>query len=349
MPGGVIDGQAVDQAITNAAFLFANGDSTGVGIVTLNNTSAASSGPQVDNVQGAINVLIDGVGGDQHTPATAYGPLPANLFTHASTHEQALGILARLFQAATGHGHSGVDGDGPLLNVVRSLAASGGSGLTGNIVIAASGGASVASSGNTIIISAGSGGSGSGTILVQEVPSGVANGINTDFFISQTPAASGSVAVFVDGLPQVYPTAFAVSGTQITFQSGYIPRAGQDVYSIYSVFSNVSAPSGIETHGSKASPVLISATAGIVPSSSRDQVWWVKPNTSGAVTITASPAIAAGSLGQRLTLFGVNASDYLIVPDASGTDQNGNVSLDNNQAITYYFDGANWSEASRRR
>ena len=350
MPGGVIDGQAVNQAITNAAFLYANGDTTGVGIVTLNNTTAASSGPQVDNVQGAINTLIDGVGGGQSTPATAYGPLPSNLFTNASTHEQALGILARLFQAATGHAHTGVDGDGPLItNVVQSIAASGGSPLTGNIILAASGGATVTEIGNTILITAGGGGggSGAGTILVQEVPTGVANGINTDFYLSASAASASSICVFVDRGPQVYGTAFGATGNLVRFNPGYIPAPGQDVYAIYPVFSNVAAPSGIEVHGSKSSPVSISASAGIIPTGSVDQIWWVK--CTGGGTVTANPAIAAGYIGQRLTVYGTSLTDYLKIPDSAGTDQNGDVTLDNNQAITYYFDGTDWSEASRRR
>ena len=348
MAGGVLDGQAVNQSVTNSAFLFKNADDTTIGVVTLANTTAASSGPQIDNAQGAINILIDGVGGDQHTPATSYGSLPANTIDYSNTHEQAIGILARLFQGASGHAHDGTDGNGPLLSVARSIAASGYAPLTGDIIIAGAGGTSVYQSGQNIIIGSGGGGGGGGTILVQEL-AGIGNGINTNFPLSQFPASSNAVAVFVDGFAQVYSQAFGVTGQTVGFNPGFIPSIGQDVYAIYSVASSMAAPSGIETHGSKASPVLIAASAGIVPTSAADQVWWVAPTTIGAINITAIPAISAGVLGQRLTLFGVSASNYLIIPDGSGTDQNGDIYLNNNQAITYYFDGSNWSELSRRQ
>lgn len=51
---GINDGQRVNAANSNAAWLAKNGDDTAVGIVTLNNSDPAS-GSSVPNVQGAIN------------------------------------------------------------------------------------------------------------------------------------------------------------------------------------------------------------------------------------------------------------------------------------------------------
>ncbi len=128
---GIIDGQSVNAANSNAAWLAKNGNDTTIGELGLNN-SAASSGPAITNTQGAINNIIAGVGGNQYTAPTSYGPVPASTIS-GLTHEQALGVFARLFQAATGHKHTGVDGDGPNITAVLSLAPTGGTGITGDV------------------------------------------------------------------------------------------------------------------------------------------------------------------------------------------------------------------------
>jgi hypothetical protein len=105
-----------------------------------------------------------------------------------------------------------------------------------------------------------------------------------------------------------------------------------------------------EVHGTFAAPILINPTVGIVPSIAMDQTWYLAPTTSGSHLITASPAIAPGTiLGQRLILKGTSPTDYLGIPDASGTNQNGFCNLVDNQAIVYEWDGANWNENGRRQ
>jgi hypothetical protein len=110
----------------------------------------------------------------------------------------------------------------------------------------------------------------------------------------------------------------------------------------------------IETHGTAAAPIAIDPTVGIIPTTASEQVWWVKPSTgSGAVPITASPAIGAGtSLGQRLKLKStavLGGAGYLVIPNLSGTDMNGSINMGSfAQAIDYTWDGTNWSEDSRR-
>lgn len=108
---GILDGQPVNATASNAAWLAKNGNDSTIGVLGLNN-AAASSGPAIENAQGAINVLIDGVGGDQYTPATAYPAVPSNTITAGTTHQQALIDLAGKFSASAGHAHSGADGDG---------------------------------------------------------------------------------------------------------------------------------------------------------------------------------------------------------------------------------------------
>lgn len=112
---GVINGQAVDQAITNPAFLDANQDDTASGIITLANTAPAS-GATVNNTQAAINQLKDTTGATEVTPATGYAGAPASTVTPGDTHEEAIVSLALKFHPTTGHTHDGTAGNGPLIS-----------------------------------------------------------------------------------------------------------------------------------------------------------------------------------------------------------------------------------------
>jgi hypothetical protein len=106
-----------------------------------------------------------------------------------------------------------------------------------------------------------------------------------------------------------------------------------------------------ETHGSASSPTAITPSVGIVPTAAAEQVWWIAPvSGSGAVPITASPAIAAGStIGQVLVLKSVANANYLTIANGSGTDMNGPINMGTfGQAIELQWDGTNWSENSRR-
>jgi len=103
---------------------------------------------------------------------------------------------------------------------------------------------------------------------------------------------------------------------------------------------------GAEAHGSKAAAVQIDTGVGMQPSAAMDQVWWVKPLLGGQQNCAI--LTAGATVGQRLTLIGVSATDKLKIADGAGTDQNGVITLDDNQAITYFFDGSTWAETSRR-
>lgn len=151
--GGVLDGQPVNQTITNPAFLFKNADDTSTVRYTLN---APSSGPQLDNVQNTVNVLLDGVGGTQSNPATAYAGVPDNTIFPGDTHNLALIELAnKYFGAASagGHTHDGTDGQGPPIAALQSISASGFAPITGNVILAPSGGVFLDQAGETITIS----------------------------------------------------------------------------------------------------------------------------------------------------------------------------------------------------
>ena len=144
----------------------------------------------------------------------------------------------------------------------------------------------------------------------------------------------------------------------ILFNAGFAPAVGQTVEVQYWFNSwpnliqiPVGPGSGKEVHGTFSSPIAIDPTVGIVPSSALDQTWYVIPTIAGAQTISASPAIAPGTvLGQTLRLKGVDSANYLKISSASGsgTNQNGICSLTDNQSITYEWDGSEWNENTRR-
>lgn len=111
--GGVLDGQSVNAAITDPAFLFKNADDTATVIYTLANPNA-ESGDQVDNIQASVNALGTWSGMPSNHPVTGLPPWAAsyvgtsgdNLFDRAEA-------LTERFSGTVGHLHDGTDGNGP--------------------------------------------------------------------------------------------------------------------------------------------------------------------------------------------------------------------------------------------
>jgi len=82
---------------------------------------------------------------------------------------------------------------------------------------------------------------------------------------------------------------------------------------------------------------------GLIPTSAMVQFWWIAPTTGSGVV--ALSQIAAGTIpGQEITLFGPasGAAAWFSIADGVGTDQDGPVTLDFEQSITYVWNGANW-------
>ena len=147
------------------------------------------------------------------------------------------------------------------------------------------------------------------------------------------------------------PVLYGVSGSTINFKT---LTAGVNVNITDDGLGNltVSAAAAAYTRnvfGSGTSPDSINPTVGISPSTDMDQTWYVVPTTTGASPITANPQIAAGvTLGQRITLKGGSAFNYLTLADGNGLDLSGPKKLTNNDAITLEWNGVVWSENSRR-
>jgi len=86
-------------------------------------------------------------------------------------------------------------------------------------------------------------GGGGGAVSYQETPTGTVDGVNAVFGpLTYMPTDNNSVLVMVDGVVRVLGTAFTVSSGTITFQSGYEPALGQDVYAFYSTEGTPVAP-----------------------------------------------------------------------------------------------------------
>lgn len=109
-------------------------------------------------------------------------------------------------------------------------------------------------------------------------------------------------------------------------------------------------------NGGSGAPQTVTAAGGIVLSGQVNQNFaWVVSN-SGAVTVTATPSITAGTMdGETLELIGTSNTNYPILQDNAGLSGsnlqlNGNVALKLYSVITLHWDAtlSYWVEDSRR-
>lgn len=99
--------------------------------------------------------------------------------------------------------------------------------------------------------------------------------------------------------------------------------------------------------GSYGSPQSITAAGGFSPSGALDETIFFKSN-SGEVTVSANPQIAAGSVvGQMLTLFGVNDTDYVILSNGNGLKLQGNWYGKADKVLKLMWQGTVWAEVGR--
>lgn len=130
---GVTDGQAVSAGVTNPAFIDANSDDTGFGIITLANTDPLS-GAIITNIQGLMNQLRISTGATETAPATTY--TSSQRIQIGDNYQTAISKLDTAFNLATGHKHTGVSGDGPAISSVTPNANTATTGLYGLSILA---------------------------------------------------------------------------------------------------------------------------------------------------------------------------------------------------------------------
>lgn len=108
-----------------------------------------------------------------------------------------------------------------------------------------------------------------------------------------------------------------------------------------------------QVYGTPSSPQTFTPSVGLNPGTQNDQTW-ILSTGSGPQTVTASPAIAPGVvIGERLTLRGVDSTNYYTFLGFAGTiiqglSLNGNCNIDNNQSLVVEWDGSVWYEVTRR-
>lgn len=99
--------------------------------------------------------------------------------------------------------------------------------------------------------------------------------------------------------------------------------------------------------GTRASPESITAVGGITPEDVLRQMVFVV-GSSGAVVITASPQIAAGTVvGQELILCGRHDVNTVSIANGTGLELNGTCVLRAGSRIYLVWDGTVWGEVSR--
>lgn len=111
--GGISDGEPVNQAVTDAAFLFKNADDQDPAKLDFVNTDAAS-GAFVTNIQRNVNSVFSFVGAAING---VYNLLPTwvtnNRGSSSNTLFQRIGAIDTAFDPSTGHKHTGGAGDAP--------------------------------------------------------------------------------------------------------------------------------------------------------------------------------------------------------------------------------------------
>lgn len=112
--GGVVDGQPVSAAITNPAFLDANGDDTANGKISLDNyTDPSVSGPLITNIQRELNAVSSYTGKPTNV---AYATTPSwvnnDVGVSTDTLKQRADLLTARMSSTTGHHHDGTAGNG---------------------------------------------------------------------------------------------------------------------------------------------------------------------------------------------------------------------------------------------
>lgn len=114
-----------------------------------------------------------------------------------------------------------------------------------------------------------------------------------------------------------------------------------------------STASGYVAQGTETSPQTIVAAGGITATTDSLQSWYMKGVTSsGRVSVTANPQISAGTtVGQRLSIINVNATDYPVFNDGTGLSMNGawpSIGSPLYAKIEFEWSGMRWIECSRQ-
>ena len=117
---GVVNGQPINAAVTNAAFLDKNTDTSTVYNIALN-SAEAGLGSTVTSIQTFLNAVSSYVG---VALTSAYNALPTWMTSNRGTYSDSLfarvSAIDTAFDPSTGHSHTGTTGNGPKINLATA-------------------------------------------------------------------------------------------------------------------------------------------------------------------------------------------------------------------------------------
>lgn len=249
----VFNGQPVDQAITDPAFIDAQVDSFAVGKIDFKNTDPLS-GSFVFNIQQNVNYLIQNdkifIGTADNSKVSFDGTnlsFTADLVVYYKDTNVTNRILASASPISIPDGQSLYFTETRTTNATVTAFVSGALPNTLNTFrFCTRIGTALIFWDNTLCLANTSvriGQGASPAIGAQEVPVGVVNGTNPTFTLSQTPISNASLILWVDVVPQQQGVNYSVSGQTISFNVGFIPESGQALYAWYLSSGDASAPS----------------------------------------------------------------------------------------------------------
>lgn len=277
----VTDGQRVNAAVTNAAFLSRTQNTSAVGKITLDN-SEIESGNIITNVQQLINELasVQGNAGEGDAAAKTYSS--NNYVADGDDRKVAIGKLDAGLAAVNGNIDSHIADTTPHPTISgTSLESPTRLDVKKDLKTNLETYASTASNGQLVfatdvklmfqvldgtLVPVGGG------IGLQEIPSGAVNGVNTDFDLTNLPSTTESLLVFIDGI-LLRKDQYSFSTPTITLTTA--PQVGQEVYAFYLSAGESAAP---------------------IPNVGQNNVQYIEVTptdiTNGFITLASTPSVA---------------------------------------------------------
>ena len=154
--------------------------------------------------------------------------------------------------------------------------------------------------------------------------------------VSEGAASSSAAAALIS-----QNAAAASTSAALISQNAAAASAAAAAISAASIATNIT--------GTRLAPTAITAGGGIAFSGSALFNTAYLSGSGGAVTITANPKIAAGTIiGQKLRLIVPTGANEITITDTNGVDLDGTLIMAAGSAAEFEWDGTNWFIISRR-
>lgn len=323
---GVVNGQAVDAPVTNAAFISKNADDSTISNLGLSSTNPLY-GPSITSSQREFNAITSVIGMAinqvyNYTLSWATNLIGASTDTIKVRIEA---ILNKCLSTATASSilYRDVNSNAQINNLVENFATT-----------------VTAAGTTTLTVSSPYNQQFTGTTTQTVVlPGATTLALGQQFAILNR--STGTVTVNANGGSLVSSVA---AGTQAIFTVTSIGTSA----GVWDVSASASGGGALSVTGSRASPISITAAGGITSSASQRALLFVQ-GSGGAVTVTANPQISAGTtVGQELYLVGRSDTNILTLSDGTGLSLNGQMDLAADSVLKLFWDGTNYVESGRK-